>query len=52
MSSDPHQRWRDFIQQFWTIACDNWPPRCINCGCGRSIELEEEADPDDYDLSA
>ncbi len=46
MLDDSRQGRAGVIRQFWTVACLDWV--CVNCGCGRSIELEEEADdPDD-----
>lgn len=51
MATDPRQRRRDFIQMFWTIACED--RLCINCGCGRSlVPREEDHDPDDYRLTS
>ena len=51
MADDPRQRRRDFIERYWTVACED--RLCVNCGCGRSLESElgREADhSDDYDL--
>ena len=40
-------RRRQLIAKYWHVACLD--RACVNCGCGRSRELREEA-ADDFDL--
>ena len=51
---DPHPPWRrGYIARFWMVACLS--RRCVNCPCGRSIELcdSEEVDVrDNYRLTS
>jgi hypothetical protein len=36
-SPNKASRRRDYIARYWTIACEDRV--CVNCGCGRSLEL-------------